>query len=738
MAADATIIIEADHSKLQRSLQEASSAIGGFLREAQTSVSSAAGAAASFLDTLKSNVLGAVGEFSAVGDQFDKMSQRTGISTSALSEYAHAAQMCGSDVQSVEAALKGMASQLVQAQSGSARAAANFERLGVNVDEFAKLSPERQFDKLAAAIAEIDDPTERAGAALKIFGSAGQQLLPLFTSGSEGLAAMREEARKLGVSVDESTAKLGAEYEDAMTRVKQSLFGVKAALAKEFAPALVDAANRAAELLAKLRAWISEHPELTRAIVTASGALAAGAVTIKVYASALSLAQKTVSTFGAIAGTNPVVLALAGITAAAVAGTAAFNEYDKRKNEAINGGGWSDAARQALEDGDRLREQDLERFERLKELAKQEKLSSNEIAEAVRLAAELKSRYGDVGVEVDATAGKIRMADDAQRKMNAAMLEARRKQLEAALAEAKHNAKENVVKEKVFNEKYGAVKKAQANAAARISNARNSNGPRLTGMDVLMNSEVLGDSNEARELVRIEQDKANAELKILEEMLDALGKPQPESEPQPEPEPPRATAEDGPASAAGADFVPDADFDESADAVAEIAAAGEPPEDAGPVDSYELVPPVPDSDFGARMPSDERLGAETRKLDAAGEKLLLAADSLTAAVGELRGLSVVSAAVEQTVSRASSQSSDTDRGGVQVEIDRDAGEAVASSIDRAIRASSERAVSVSGQLAKALGPTLAVERAALSEARAQTNLLRRIAQSSKSKGAVFT
>ncbi|MGN1065523.1 MAG: hypothetical protein ACI4QC_08935, partial [Thermoguttaceae bacterium] len=67
-----------------------------------------------------------------------------------------------------------------------------------------------------------------------------------------------------------------------------------------------------------------------------------------------------------------------------------------------------------------------------------------------------------------------------------------------------------------------------------------------------------------------------------------------------------------------------------------------------------------------------------------------------------------------------------------------AGEAVASSIDRAIRASSERAVSVSGQLAKALGPTLTVERAALSEARAQTNLLRRIAQSSKSKGAVFT
>ncbi|MBQ2040087.1 MAG: hypothetical protein II486_11610, partial [Thermoguttaceae bacterium] len=220
--ADATVIIDADISNFKRKIQDASAAVEGFLRKQNESIREVSALSGAWLGMLKESLGGLMSSFAATGDQFDKMSQRTGISTGALSEYAHAAQMCGSDIQTVESALKNMASQLVQAQSGSARALTNFERLGIDVEQFAKLTPEEQFDTLAAAIAKIEDPTERAGAALKIFGAAGQQLLPLFTSGSGGLAAMREEARKLGVSVDESTAKLGAEYTDAMTRVKQS------------------------------------------------------------------------------------------------------------------------------------------------------------------------------------------------------------------------------------------------------------------------------------------------------------------------------------------------------------------------------------------------------------------------------------------------------------------------------------------------------------------------------------
>ncbi|MBQ2555780.1 MAG: phage tail tape measure protein, partial [Thermoguttaceae bacterium] len=400
---------------------DASAAVEGFLRKQNESIREVSALSGAWLGMLKESLGGLMSSFAATGDQFDKMSQRTGISTGALSEYAHAAQMCGSDIQTVESALKNMASQLVQAQSGSARALTNFERLGIDVEQFSKLTPEEQFDTLAAAIAKIEDPTERAGAALKIFGSAGQQLLPLFTSGSEGLAAMREEARKLGVSVDESTAKLGAEYTDAMTRVKQSLAGVGMTIAASLAPQITEFANWLSSVVAKVRQWIGEHRELTRTIIAVGTGLTGVAATVWGFQKALTGVSSAVAQFSSLIGTNPVLAVLGAVAGAAVYGAMKFNDYCKAQNEALNGGGWSDVAKREFEAGERLREQDVQRFERLKQLSAQENLTTLEIQEAVKLAAELQARYGDVGIAVDAVAGKIRIADGAQAKMNERM-----------------------------------------------------------------------------------------------------------------------------------------------------------------------------------------------------------------------------------------------------------------------------------------------------------------------------
>ena len=178
-----------------------------------------------------------------MGDEFDKMAARTGLSTEALSEYAHAAKMAGSDVGAVESAMRSLATQLVAAQNGSARARKSFEILGLNIDEIAALNPERQFDAIARAIGSIADPTERAGAAMKIFGSAGSSLLPLFSEGPDGLAKLRAEARRLGVSIDKETAKIGADFTDAQTRVRAALQGIGISLSRIITPEIVKASN---------------------------------------------------------------------------------------------------------------------------------------------------------------------------------------------------------------------------------------------------------------------------------------------------------------------------------------------------------------------------------------------------------------------------------------------------------------------------------------------------------------
>ena len=377
-----------------------------------------------------------------VGDQFDKMTLRTGLSTQALSEYAHAAEMCGASISDVEGAMRSMAAQLVAAQNGSSRAQKAFSILGLSVDAIAGRSPEEQFDAIARAISSIEDPTQRAGAALKIFGSAGTSLLPLFAQGPDGLAKLRDEARELGVSIDGETAKLGAAFKDSMTRLRASVQGLGLAVSKLLTPYLVELANAAARTLAQISALAERHPVLTKTILATAAAVAG--LTSAVFLSgkawaamtgAMTTAMRVLTGLKAAVLANP-WLALAAAITGAVAAIAAY------KSAMSNVPKLETDARDKLEAGEAAAAQaraDLERLKTLEDISKRQRLSNSEVSEAARLAESLRQSYGDLGISVDAVAGKISGAAAAQDKLNAKILEARRQTLQASINEARTN-----------------------------------------------------------------------------------------------------------------------------------------------------------------------------------------------------------------------------------------------------------------------------------------------------------
>ena len=377
-----------------------------------------------------------------VGDQFDKMTLRTGLSTQALSEYAHAAEMCGASISDVEGAMRSMAAQLVAAQNGSSRAQKAFSILGLSVDAIAGRSPEEQFDAIARAISSIEDPTQRAGAALKIFGSAGTSLLPLFAQGPDGLAKLREEARALGVSIDSETATLGANFTDSMTRLRAAVQGLGLAISKLLTPYLIELANAAARTLAQIGALAERHPVLTKTILATAAAVAG--LTSAVFLSgkawgamtgAMTTAMRVLTGLKAAVLANP-WLALAAAITGAVAAIAAY------KSAMSNVPKLETDAKDALEAGEAAAAQaraDLERLKTLEDISKRQRLSNSEVSEAARLAESLRQSYGDLGISVDAVAGKISGATAAQDKLNAKILEGRKQQLQAAINEARTN-----------------------------------------------------------------------------------------------------------------------------------------------------------------------------------------------------------------------------------------------------------------------------------------------------------
>lgn len=158
---------------LESALSKVENAIGRVQKEIKESSATLAAFSSGVLGGLKDAVASTCSAFGTFGDSFNKMAFRTGLSTETLSEYAHAAAMCGADIANVEGALKGMSRYLDDAATKGGDAKAAFDRLGLSATELLIASPERQFETIAAAIARIEEPTERAALAMRIFGDDG-------------------------------------------------------------------------------------------------------------------------------------------------------------------------------------------------------------------------------------------------------------------------------------------------------------------------------------------------------------------------------------------------------------------------------------------------------------------------------------------------------------------------------------------------------------------------------------
>lgn len=256
--------------------------------------------------------------FAKTGDQLDKMRSKTGFSAQSLSELAFAAGQGGASLESVDKALQGMARMSVDAGRGLSTATDNLKELGISQADFQSASPEKQFEMLTTALSKVSDPTKKAGLAMKVFGRAGRDMLPLLNEGPEGIAALREEANALGITMGEEAASSAAALTDAMGRLQAQLKYVVVQVGAALAPALVKISTFITPIIAKVIEFVKNNKFL---IITIA-AVGAGLVALGGILVAAAVAMTAIS---AIAGIifNPMVIGI-GLAAAAIAGLIAY------------------------------------------------------------------------------------------------------------------------------------------------------------------------------------------------------------------------------------------------------------------------------------------------------------------------------------------------------------------------------------------------------------------------------
>lgn len=211
-------------------------------------------------------------------DQIAKTSQKIGVSVETLSALKHAASLSGVEFDSLATGLKFLNKNMADTAAGTGEAKVAFSAMGISVKD-AKgemKSTEQMLGEVAEKFASFEDGPNKTAIAMKVFGRAGADLIPMLNAGRDGIKEMMDEAKRLGIVIDTKTAKASEEFNDNLERLKMGASGVAMTFAAEIVPSLASAAGA-------MVSWLKESgaaEKTGKAVASVLKLIAAGGLAI--------------------------------------------------------------------------------------------------------------------------------------------------------------------------------------------------------------------------------------------------------------------------------------------------------------------------------------------------------------------------------------------------------------------------------------------------------------------------
>lgn len=189
------------------------------------------GAAAGFL------AVDLVKGFTDRSTQLTNLSLQSGIAVGPLSDLQTQAQLTSVPFQSVTNSIKLMQQNLDGVQGPTKKAAAAMTDLGVNTNDFLKLSPEEQFLTLGDILQGVSNSGRKVSDAASLMGKSALQTFPLYKDGTLTMQGMADQADELGTHMDSSTAKMGDDTNTSVIKMGLAWKGLTDKLSGDIAPA---------------------------------------------------------------------------------------------------------------------------------------------------------------------------------------------------------------------------------------------------------------------------------------------------------------------------------------------------------------------------------------------------------------------------------------------------------------------------------------------------------------------
>lgn len=170
-----------------------------------------------------------------------EMSQKVGVSVESLSTLGFAAQQSGVEIEQLQGGLVKLAKNASDASQGIGTAKDAFAALGIEVTKAdgSLKGTDELLREIAGEFSKYEDGANKTALAVGIFGRAGAELIPLLNEGAQGIGALEEQARALGLELSTNTAQQAEAFGDQLDQLKALATGLGNDIATALLPSMV-------------------------------------------------------------------------------------------------------------------------------------------------------------------------------------------------------------------------------------------------------------------------------------------------------------------------------------------------------------------------------------------------------------------------------------------------------------------------------------------------------------------
>lgn len=253
MIGDLVVRLRVDSGGFSRGLQSAKSP----LREFSTTVGSLRG-----IGTALTGGLAGIAATAGVGklkasleeaaqkaQELEETANKLGTGTEGLQRIQAAAQVTGTDLDTLERGALKLNQQMLAASRGNVEASSTLGQLGLSAQELANTDLEGRLGLVADALSAVQDPAERVRLSMELMGKSGPELLDFFSKGSSGLRELGDEAERTGAVIDEMTTERLAQMGEQMNAAKASMSASASRMAADMGPGIVEGTSWLADFM---------------------------------------------------------------------------------------------------------------------------------------------------------------------------------------------------------------------------------------------------------------------------------------------------------------------------------------------------------------------------------------------------------------------------------------------------------------------------------------------------------